>query len=391
MTERFITDNPELDALFERYRQAPRSHVFAPLADACRKAGLIDESVDIADRGVKENPGYTSGHVVRGKCYYDRGDRKTAVSCFERVLDLDSNNLVALKFLGLIQAEEGDAAGARERFKHILALDPDDREIRRELDILDVPAPEAPAAAEAASEPEAPEPEARDDAFEGAPISLGDDDDPTTDELATMTLADIYAEQGYADKALRIYHEVLKRQPGNAGIRAKIRAIEAPDSDTQELPEAARVREPVALDDSAELDSPMASEHFDDAPALDEEAPEPVEVLEHADRSGPVAEEDETPSDDPTFPPAPGVVIELPPPEDMDYDDAPSEDAAPAVGAAEPGFEEIAPAAETVPARAKSEVDDDPNNPLPYQRRDGTIDEGRSYEQFKRWLKNLAD
>ena len=68
-----------------------------------------------------------------------------------------------------------------------------------------------------------------DDDFEGAPISLGTDDDPTTDELATMTLADIYAEQGYTDKALRIYHEVLKRQPGqHAEFARRSSALEGP-------------------------------------------------------------------------------------------------------------------------------------------------------------------
>jgi tetratricopeptide (TPR) repeat protein len=407
MTEPYITDNPELDALFERYRQAPKSHVFAPLADACRKGGLVDEAVDIADRGVEENPGYTSGHVVRGKCYYDRGDRKTAMACFERVLDLDPNNLVALKFLGLIQAEEGDATGARERFKHILALDPDDREIRRELDILDVPAAEPPqteaheeappatAKVEAAPEVEADEPhfETPEDGFEGAPISLGTDDDPTSDELATMTLADIYAEQGYTDKALRIYREVLKRQPDNAGIRAKVRALEGPDSQLpEELPDSQLEEEPVdtaltldrdeepvvAAPEAPAADLEDGSDRFVDAPLVRAAAQED-------ERSEP------THDDDPTFPPAPGVAIELPLPDDFEVEADSGAEAEEDAG--EPAFEEFAPAADTAPASAaKPAVDEnDPNNPLPYQRGDGTIDEGRSYEQFKRWLKNLAD
>jgi len=373
MTERFTTDNPELDALFERYRQAPKSHVFAPLADACRKAGLIDEAVDIADLGVNENPGYTSGHVVRGKCYYDRGDRKIAVGCFERVLDLDPNNLVALKFLGLIQAEEGDATGARERFKHILALDPDDREIRNELDILDVPQAEAPSPQEAPAAAVTEAPSATvDDGFEGAPISLGTDDDPTTDELATTTLADIYAEQGYTDKALRIYHEVLKRQPGNAGVRARIQAIEGPDAGAAE----------------EEPDDPVLTiepERFAEVPAMEAEAPEEAE----APQPEPSVQ---TVVDDPTFPPPPGVAIELPPPDDLELEapEVPETDAPD--GVSEPAFEEFAPTVDAAPAVEPAPVDDDdPNNPLPYQRRDGTIDEGRSYEQFKRWLKNLAD
>ena len=79
MNDRFRTENPELDALFERYRAAPESHVFAPLADACRKAGMVEEALDIYEKGVRSNPDYTSGHVVRGKCHFDLGNRNNFV------------------------------------------------------------------------------------------------------------------------------------------------------------------------------------------------------------------------------------------------------------------------------------------------------------------------
>lgn len=388
MTERFITDNPELDALFERYRQAPRSHVFAPLADACRKAGLVDEAIDIVDRGVEENPGYTSGHVVRGKCYYERGDRKMAVSCFERVLELDPNNLVALKFLGLIQAEAGDAVGARERFKHILALDPDDREIRRELDILDVPATEPardraedPPADDEASSPSAGDIDA-DNEFEGAPISLEVGDDPTTDELATMTLADIYAEQGYAEKALRIYREVLRRQPDNNGVRAKIRAL---GGEVDDIAPAKRAR---PVDEGG-------MNHFDDAPMMEAAVDDGIEDAGHETPERVDSAED-APAGASGLSPAPGVAIELPPPEDMEPEEprgeapheAPDEEERPRDDA--PEFEEI-DAGDEAEAAPSARDGDDPNSPIPYRRPGGTIDEGRSYEQFKRWLKNLTD
>ncbi len=214
MAAEFVTDNPELEALFERYRTAPASYVFAPLADACRKAGMLEEAVEICAAGVARHPRYPSGYVVQGKCYFDQRNIAGAEKAFRAVLELDENNLVALKYLGVIMVGRGEREQATEYFQHILALDPEDREIRRILSELEETEP-----ASATASP------VKEEDFEGEPIMLGDDDE-RSDELATTTLADIYAAQGYLDKALRIYREVLKKQPHNEEIQRKIRSLE---------------------------------------------------------------------------------------------------------------------------------------------------------------------
>ena len=267
------THNREIDDLFERYRRAPGSHVFAPLADAYRKLGLVEEALDICARGLSANPRYASGYVVQGKCQYDGGRADRAEESFKKVLELDPQNLVALRYLGIIRAACGDAEGARGYFEHILVLDPDDKEIRKRLEVLGENAPTSantlveeiekvlepesprstsvepvrivePAKASiggpakapsiepvaARAEPAAPRddvielPEVRDE-FEGSPIQLGDDS-VTTEYIATVTLADIFAAQGYSAKALKIYHDVLRRQPDNEDVRRKVAAIE---------------------------------------------------------------------------------------------------------------------------------------------------------------------
>jgi len=321
------THNREIDELFERYRRAPGSHVFAPLADAYRKLGLVEEALDICARGLSANPRYASGYVVQGKCQYDAGRADRAEDSFKKVLEFDPQNLVALRYLGIIRAGCGDLEGARAHFEHILVLDPDDKEIRQRLDAVNESAsvsantlveeiekvlqPEAKApsvepvqtapvaAAPVAPRVEATAPAARDDdhimdlpevrdEFEGSPILLGDDS-VTTEYIATVTLADIFAAQGYAAKALKIYHDVLRRQPHNEEVKRKIAAIEKGE--------------------------PIASPDLDDLPAL----PSPA-------------------------PPAPAPVAATPP---------------------------SAPGVPTPPAAA--------------------IGEGRSYEQFKRWLRTVSD
>jgi tetratricopeptide (TPR) repeat protein len=268
MTERFQTHNRELDDLFERYRAAPGSHVFAPLADACRKAGMLEEALEICARGVGLHPRYASGYVVQGKCLYDAGRTADARAAFERVLAFDPKNLVALKYLGILHAESGDSARASEYFEHILALDPDDREIRsriEDVEIANLHAPNASVRAETESlsdidvsddvqedlqddvqeeidEEPAVLPDMQDDAFEGEPITLRDET-ITSDEIATMTLADIYASQGYNSRALKIYREVQKHQPDNAAIASKIEVLE---KNVRAAIETARAPEPAA-------------------------------------------------------------------------------------------------------------------------------------------------
>ena len=249
MSERFQTDNRELDDLFERYRAAPRGHVFAPLADACRKAGMLDEALEICARGVGEHPRYASGYVVQGKCLYDAGRIGDAQAAFDRVLDLDPKNLVALKYLGIIHAERGDSSRAKEFFGHILALDPGDREIRSRMEDVSQHRPQAstkvlipvgsapppppvvrvePQPVAAVEEDPVVLPDVEDESFEGEPITLRDES-VTSDEIATTTLADIYASQGYTTRALRIYRDVQKRQPNNTALAAKIEKLEKLD------------------------------------------------------------------------------------------------------------------------------------------------------------------
>ncbi len=229
MESEFPIDHPDLEKLFERYTSSPESYVFAPLADACRKAGRLGEALEICSRGIAMHPDYASGHVIMGKCYYDMKEREKAEEAFRRVLSLDEDNLVALKFLGMISAERGDESAATNYFKHILALDPESAEIQRELQRLQEK--RAPAeATESLEEEEILElAEMPDEDFEGKAIELGAGDE-TSDDLATMTLAEIYASQGYPDKARKIYREVLKKQPGNKVARQKLRELEPKDT-----------------------------------------------------------------------------------------------------------------------------------------------------------------
>ncbi|MFA4947856.1 MAG: tetratricopeptide repeat protein [Candidatus Krumholzibacteriia bacterium] len=195
----------ELQNLIERYDRARDSRIFAPLADAYRKNGDVDKAIEILDRGLEKMPHYASAHVILGKCYYDKGATERAKAEFRRVLELDGENLVALKFMGDILLAEDKRPEAAEFYRRILAIDATNTEVARALKEMET-------------------------SFVVKEIDLADGGsmrDERPRELATMTLAGIYAAQGYYNKALRIYHDVLEREPGNMEAKEMVAKLEA--------------------------------------------------------------------------------------------------------------------------------------------------------------------
>lgn len=98
-------------------------------------------------------------------------------------------------------------------------------------------------------------------------------------EIATSTLAEIYAEQGLFDRALRIYRRIADRVPDDPRVQARI----------AELTAAARAEEPEAEPPPrADIPIPPDGETEPDAgpePTEAEEAGPPLEEL--AARTGP--------------------------------------------------------------------------------------------------------
>ncbi|UCF06205.1 MAG: tetratricopeptide repeat protein [bacterium] len=197
--------NEELQSLIERFEGAPDSRLFAPLADAYRKKGDIDRAIEICERGIERYPEYASARVILGKCFYDKGATERAKSEFVRVLELDSENMVALKFVGEILLAEDDRREAATYFRKLLSIDPLNEDAKRILKELE-------------SE------------FQVREIDLEDSKTVTQidrpQELATMTLAGIYAAQGYYNKALKIYQQILEREPENREAKEMVGKLE---------------------------------------------------------------------------------------------------------------------------------------------------------------------
>ncbi len=207
----------EIKHLQERCDRAPESRIFAPLADAYRKNGDVEKAIELCEKGLEGYTDYASAHVILGKCFYDKGATERSRAEFERVIEIDPENMVALKFMGDILMSEGDRDGSISYYRRILAIDPTNEEVSGKLEGLE-------------------------NEFREREIDLSDHESIRKaghqGELATMTLAGIYAAQGYYNKALKIYKEILEEEPENTEASKMVGKIEAMiESSNRELEE----------------------------------------------------------------------------------------------------------------------------------------------------------
>jgi len=105
----------------------PEGRVFAPLADAYRRAGQFPEAVRLLNDGLSRLPDFVSGHVVAAQLYVEQGLAEEAGFAARRALELDADNVNALGALLRVLEEKGDVAEAAEVRNHLVALEPDFR------------------------------------------------------------------------------------------------------------------------------------------------------------------------------------------------------------------------------------------------------------------------
>lgn len=122
-------DNINLEFI-ERYQKLyekdPKSKVFAPLGEAYRKMGMIDEALSILEAGVRLHPHFASGHVALAKVLMDKKEYQRAMEHLLTSTDLSPENILAQKLLGECAITLKKPKDALKAYKMVLFLNPND-------------------------------------------------------------------------------------------------------------------------------------------------------------------------------------------------------------------------------------------------------------------------
>lgn len=274
------TPEEEVRRLERHYSVNPEGLVFARLADAYRRCGRLERSLDLLRDGLERHPDYTTGHLIRARTLREADRSREAADSFRRVLELDAENLVALRSLAELAAERGDVDEAHRWADRLQQADPfasfsvGDVEARARAtgessrDGVDAArgaeAPEPPAAAARGpgAEPSGasgPTRDPPDPPGPGAdpPSGDGDGELPGEEDLAseiaamadeqwwssageagdeaaagdeepdvaTETMAHLYAQQGLYEEAAEVYRRLLERRPGDEELRRRLEEV----------------------------------------------------------------------------------------------------------------------------------------------------------------------
>jgi tetratricopeptide (TPR) repeat protein len=124
----------EIEKLERRWSENQLGLTFAPLAEAYRKAGDTSRALDLLESGLSQHPNYVPGHIVRGRCHLDVHADGAAELAFLRVVELDPENVIALKSLAELSERSGRLAEAILRLELLLDVDRNNEDARGELD-----------------------------------------------------------------------------------------------------------------------------------------------------------------------------------------------------------------------------------------------------------------
>ncbi|MCK4234118.1 tetratricopeptide repeat protein [candidate division WOR-3 bacterium] len=127
---------PEIEKLSERLAKDPKSLVFSSLANAYRKNNMIDEAIEILQKGLEIHPNYASARIVLGRCYADKRMYEMAKVEFKKALEKDPQNIVVLEKLGEIYKTLNQNEEAYDIYKKLLELDPLNELFEREVELL---------------------------------------------------------------------------------------------------------------------------------------------------------------------------------------------------------------------------------------------------------------
>lgn len=181
-----VSSQELLRSLQEQCESGGSPRPFAPLAEAHRLAGHLDASLSVSRLGVEAFPGHLGIRLVYARALMDTGDSDAALEQYRFVLERDPDNVEAAAHLGAPRHADAGEEPLGPDLASQLSLS---SELEHLADLFAAPS----------GSREAPQ-----------------------DAIATLTLAEIYARQGLADRAVEVCEAMLRRDPNDAEARARL-------------------------------------------------------------------------------------------------------------------------------------------------------------------------
>ncbi len=119
--------NPEFVERYQNeYEKNPNSRVFAPLAEAYRRMGLIEEALQVCAHGVEVHPQFASGRVAYAKVLLEQDRFDEALKQLDMAIQISPDNLMAHSLRGETLIKLRKPKEALKAFKMVLYLHPED-------------------------------------------------------------------------------------------------------------------------------------------------------------------------------------------------------------------------------------------------------------------------
>lgn len=130
--------DPILYHYLRKYQEDPTSRIFAPLAEAYRKANQVDQAIEIAREGLKIHPGFIGGKVALARALFDKQLYDEVIEELRPVVQDAPDNLVAQRLVAeshLIQGHDTEALAAYKMLLYFVPQDTEAAKIVQELEV----------------------------------------------------------------------------------------------------------------------------------------------------------------------------------------------------------------------------------------------------------------
>src|SRR6185369_3319113 len=232
-------------------RRDPGAYSFAPLSDMYRELGLLEDALKVARKGCDLHPAFAAGQMALARAAFESALKDDAKRALEAVIRITPENIEAQRLLADIYSADGDESAALRCLEIASSLDTlqilpvpseevEDEEIL-EADILELTddqieaeSIDEPMISPFSADPERP---SLGDAVRAEPYLMESppplyDEEPhvitPSSSVASATIAELYVSQGFPEKGIEVYRELLQIDPNNQVFIRRIEELLPP-------------------------------------------------------------------------------------------------------------------------------------------------------------------